>query len=637
MSLENKILLSSNSQKEKILNILTMNSNSKRNANNKMDINDKFRQINTVSDKNKDRNQLTTNYLSNKNIFLNKKNINSCYSPVKMNLNQSKKDIKENNLNTIEYSITNKDNKFERIISGKSIKSLKSNCDISQSKTSNVYRNDSFNYEPFSSKRILTIPNQGNHFGYSIDDKGEIELLDDPDKNVKFNGTKNNSIGPGQYNVVMSPRKRFVMDWSRVSEEKNMKTEIKNKIKDVKEVKLLSKLDNLYLSSNLNDEKNDMNDNCSISSKNKSINYIDNIKLKNKIFRNNDVRMKDYKTDDDYINLTLLNYQKQKEESKIMPGPGAYHFTDEFNIIPKKNKFQNFGSSVSRDLLYSPNRKLSNSIDNYLKYSFFTDNLQNDNKYAADKKIKNEKLKLIQNSNFFKQKLKVEMLKEQSIKNKKELNDRLGPGTYEPEIQKLTTSVGIENFGSLDKRKLTQGKADTPGAGAYIGLDDWSKKNVNYFRTIETESSGKKYKLDMLNYNQKINTEKNDDKMNELNYKSDAYYKQSIDHDNRVICSLNKNLPAFGSWEPRFHIFKSQINSLNGIGRYDLIYPLKQTKQRLSPFLYSSSREDMIKNRNENVGPGSYNKFDTFFDWNKKTYNIKVKNKLDKFKIINKS
>ena len=627
MSLENKILLSSNSQKEKILNILTMNSNSKRNANNKMDINDKFRQINTVSDKNKNRNQLTTNYLSNKNIFLNKKNIKSCYSPVKMNLNQSKKDIKENNLNTIEYSITNKDNKFERIISGKSIKSLKSNCDISQSKTSNVYRNDSFNYEPFSSKRILTIPNQGNHFGYSIDDKGEIELLDDPDKNVKFNGTKNNSIGPGQYNVVMSPRKRFVMDWSRVSEEKNMKTEIKNKIKDVKEVKLLSKLDNLYLSSNLNDEKNDMNDNCSISSKNKSINYIDNIKLKNKIFRNNDVRMKDYKTDDDYINLTLLNYQKQKEESKIMPGPGAYHFTDEFNIIPKKNKFQNFGSSVSRDLLYSPNRKLSNSIDNYLKYSFFTDNLQNDNKYAPDKKIKNEKLKLIQNSNFFKQKLKVEMLKEQSIKNKKELNDRLGPGTYEPEIQKLTTSVGIENFGSLDKRKLTQGKADTPGAGAYIGLDDWSKKNVNYFRTIETESSGKKYKLDMLNYNQKINTEKNDDKMNELNYKSDAYYKQSIDHDNRVICSLNKNLPAFGSREPRFHIFKSQINSLNGIGRYDLIYPLKQTKQRLSPFLYSSSREDMIKNRNENVGPGSYNKFDTVFDLNKKTYNIKVKNK----------
>ena len=96
-------------------------------------------------------------------------------------------------------------------------------------------------------------------------------------------------------------------------------------------------------------------------------------------------------------------------------------------------------------------------------------------------------------------------------------------------------------------------------------------------------------------------------------------------------------MPAFGSREPRFHILKSQINSLNGIGRYNLIYPSKQTKQRLSPFIYSSSREDMIKNRNENVGPGSYNKFDTFFDWNKKTYNIKVKNTLDKFKIINNS
>lgn len=624
MSSENKILLSSNSQKEKILNILTLSSNSKKIAINKLNINDNFRQINSVSDKNKNQNQITTNYLSNKNIFTNKKNVKSFYSPVKMKSNQSNKDIKENNLNTIEYSITNKDNKFERKVSGKSIKSKGD---------SNIYKNDSSNYEPFSPKRVLTIPNQGNHFGYSIDGKGETELLDDPDKNIKFNGTKNNSIGPGQYNVVLSPRKRFVMDWSKVSEEKNMKNEIKNKIKDFKEVKLLSKLDNLYLSSNLNDEKNDMNDNSSISSKNKMMNYMENLKLKNKIFRNNDVHMKDYKTDDDYVNLTILNYQKQKEESKILPGPGAYYFSDEFNIIPKKNKFQNFGSSVSRDLLYSPNRKLSNSIDNYIKYSFFTDNFQNHNKYPIDKKLKNEKNKLFQNSNFFKQKLKVEMLKEQSIKNKKELNNKLGPGTYETDIQKIATPAGIESFGSLDKRKLTQGNGDTPGAGSYLGLNDWTKKNFNYFRTIETESVGKKYKLDMLNYNQKINSEKGDEKMNELIYESDAYYKQSIDHDNKIICSLNKKLPAFGSREPRFHILKSQINSLNGIGRYDLIYPLKQTKQRLSPFLYSSSREDIIKNRNENVGPGSYNKFDTFFDWNKKTYNIKVKNKLDKFKV----
>ena len=39
-------------------------------------------------------------------------------------------------------------------------------------------------------------------------------------------------------------------------------------------------------------------------------------------------------------------------------------------------------------------------------------------------------------------------------------------------------------------------------------------------------------------------------------------------NDESFICSLNKNLPAFGSREPRFHILKSQINSLNGIGRY---------------------------------------------------------------------
>ena len=51
-------------------------------------------------------------------------------------------------------------------------------------------------FEPFSPKRILTIPTQNNHYGYSIDDNGETELLDDPYMEEKFNGTKNNSIGP---------------------------------------------------------------------------------------------------------------------------------------------------------------------------------------------------------------------------------------------------------------------------------------------------------------------------------------------------------------------------------------------------------------------------------------------------------
>ena len=31
---------------------------------------------------------------------------------------------------------------------------------------------------------------------------------------------------------------------------------------------------------------------------------------------------------------------------------------------------------------------------------------------------------------------------------------------------------------------------------------------------------------------------------------------------------------------------------------------------------------------------GSYVKFDTFFQWNKKSYNVKVKNKIEKYKLL---
>ena len=105
----------------------------------------------------------------------------------------------------------------------------------------------------------------------------------------------------------------------------------------------------------------------------KSSNNIDMNKFKNKIFRNNNIGLKDYKSDDDYINLTSLNYIKLKKEEEHLPGPGTYNYSDEFLINPKKNKYQNFGSSVSRHLIYSPNRKKFNPVDEYLKYSFFAD------------------------------------------------------------------------------------------------------------------------------------------------------------------------------------------------------------------------------------------------------------------------
>ncbi len=72
---------------------------------------------------------------------------------------------------------------------------------------------------------------------------------------------------------------------------------------------------------------------------------------------------------------------------------------------------------------------------------------------------------------------------------------------------------------------------------------------------------------------------------------------------------------------------------MNGVGEYNLVYPLKEIKQIGRPFLSSSLRVEK-KIDNSNIGPGSYNKYDTFFEWNKKSYNIKIKDEVDKFKSL---
>ncbi len=144
--------------------------------------------------------------------------------------------------------------------------------------------------------------------------------------------------------------------------------------------------------------------------------------------------------------------------------------------------------------------------------------------------------------------------------------------------------------------------------------------------------------MNLLNKNPEKDPSKKNEEINEIYYNDikDAYNNQSIDYDNKIICMKNKKRPAFGSREPRFHIFESQINKLNGVGEYNLLFPLKIIKQQNAPFITSSSRNNLIKKENANVGPGTYNKYDTFFQWNKKTYNTKVKYEVDKFKDIKK-
>ena len=66
-----------------------------------------------------------------------------------------------------------------------------------------------------------------------------------------------------------------------------------------------------------------------------------------------------------------------------------------------------------------------------------------------------------------------------------------------------------------------------------------------------------------------------------------------------------------------------------GVGSYNLLYPQKKIEQIKVPFLNGAkkwSNKNYIKNNklSINVGPGTYEQR-SFFDWNKKSFNVQYK------------
>ena len=508
-----------------------------------------------------------------KNIFTQKKlslNNNSEF-PVKLKLDNKRNITSDNNL-IISNNIYNK--KLERKTSRKNIKN------------ENIFNNKSINLIPFSPKRILTISTENNHFGYEVDENGNMKLLDEQDNIEKFNGTKNNSIGPDRYNIIPSPRKRLIIDWSKSLDDKKIN------INDIQNIKMLSKLDNLFLT-NVHNRNNQNKTNENKMGLSKSYSY----------------KTKDWRKEDNYIKEKLLKYEKQKKEIESYLGPGTYNLSDEFIISPKKIRFQNFGSFKSRNL-HSPKDPKKNPNEDNIKFYFLTDKIQ------TNSKENNDKIKLYKNSKFFTYKLKAEILKEKNIQDKNKLYEKMGPGCYEIKEQKYRKENNVGNFGFFEKRNL-HSSVNKVWDCSYLPLEDWTKKftkNGNKFK--------KKENIFNLLEDIKIKPEP----------KEEQNHKQNLDKEVKINIKYNLNRPGFNSDEPRFYIFQSAINEMNGVGRYNLI-PKRKNKMQFMPFIYSSERHNAVKSdNNPELGPGTYNKFDTFFQWNKKSYNIKIKDRIDSFK-----
>ena len=524
------------------------------------------------------------NSYSIKNIFEPKKSNDKRISefPTKVGLNKRRNITLKNKLIIPDNNFQSK-NQFKRKASEKAINN-----------ENNVYKTSSISLEPFSPRRILTIPTQNNHFGYTVDEKGNVELLEDPDIYEKFNGTKNNSVGPDRYNIFPSPRRKFVIDWSKNTDNKDILN--KNFLSDIKNIKLLSKLDNLFLTNVVNKKNINKND-----------------EIKSELSKNNNPRIKDFKKEEEYLKQKFLNYEKQKQEMQAYIGPGSYNLSDEFIITPKKDKFQNFGSSKSRNL-DSKKKAKSNSIDENIKYYFLIE------KNKENKFENNDKMNIYKNSKFFTYKLKAKLLKEKNIFDKKMIEENLGPGSYETKEIKNKKDNKVGSFGSLEKRNLEYNKDDKYWDGTYLPLEDWTKK-------FKKNSKIERKKENILNIFEDLNAKKENN--------DDEKFDQKEEDEAKININNNMYRPGFGSDEPRFYVFQNDINEFNGVGSYNLI-PQRKIKAQFAPFIYSSKRHNVVKNdNNPQLGPGTYNKFDTFFQWNKKSYNVKIKNRINEFKLTN--
>ena len=492
-----------------------------------------------------------------------------------------------------------------------------------------------------SPRRIPSIPDRDSKFGFGEDKEGVMEILIDPYINQKFDGTRSNSIGPDRYNTIIIKHNNAI-DWKKAAKKTLELSKTKNKTDEFYEnyknkINLTSnttntnfdKLNDFYnymnkTEGNKTNFKNKLNKRLYLNLKNSLTNRSTktNIYNKSRIYRNDKLGFKD-NHDMSYIDLTSVPLKKKNKI--VTPGPGAYDPNiGNFNFEQKKNKFQNFGTYESRNLF--PIQRMKNHKKNW-----------DDSKIKA-KMIINKSLDEKNKLNKFVRSLhsiKVNLLKEQAMKIKKEIGNKIGPGTYSPDTYyNIGNSINVNNISYSynntekkdDRKPIYISINENPGVGEYDVMGE-IKKEIDYFLYIKKskeEKAKNDLRIKMENARKKIRKKK--DKKKFIIRKE---YKDTEEYKIRQLFISNNYRPAFASAEPKFKEFGSKDDTHIGVGSYNLLYPQKKLGQIKVPFLTGSKKwSNKNFNKNEilsaNVGPGSYEQ-KSFFDWNKKSFNVQYK------------
>lgn len=479
-------------------------------------------------------------------------------------------------------------------------------------------------YDTFSDKRILSIPTKGENFGYD-ETKGTRTKFEDPDKSIKFTGEKNDSVGPGQYNsstYSYKNNKIGILDWNK-SIIRNIKKENESN----------------YCSSTKTTEPtfNESLQVVNFNPKNKLVNYFNTFNGKNR--RNLEIRLSNNSI---YKNINLEKYlhgstfnnkilNKNNNQNSINDETQTKNYSNyslnTLCVSPKNEKFQFFGSSTSRGILYpkiknnikiGPIMKSSNLHLDIVSNKEQNNNIQSNN-ISQHKSINNLEYKKMERAS---------VMNNLSKKLKNEINANLGPGTYDPEkIPSKNFEYAIENFGSLEKRfpSKTWEENEYPGSGAYLDIKVWGPKKKVQNLSKRIPENIRKRNLDGISANKMCLFRK---KIMEESNKSPSVGYYDIGMINSIQGNVNKSKSLRKDYFEKYY-FKvdNKDSNINNLHEFNADKN-KQVKiyQQNAPFLEISGRYDLENYRqkklyNPNIGPGTYKK-DSYFDWNKKSFNM---------------
>jgi hypothetical protein len=329
------------------------------------------------------------------------------------------------------------------------------------------------------------------------------------------------------------------------------------------------------------------------------------------------------------------------------PGPGYYNIETAstcFRSRPMPEKYQTFGSNSLRFM--------DHGINDIGPGSYFKDDQRLEK--IKLKKFLDEKVNFSQNLALNKEEIKKERLFEQDSKlgingliNRSKIlvdGNFPGPGWYESisdNFQKKRAS-NCGQFGSIEKRFAENLFTEpTPGPGAYIGIPKNQTTSIsgNIYKLIRKPKKHKSddersksppgpdttnLSIELKKSNDKIKLRKKEKEIPDVGtYNSDIIFSMGYKNMKKINKYNSINAP-FTSKEKRFKNIEIKTAGMHlAPGQY---YKDKSMLVNITsaspPFNTSVDRLNEKPDKNKNLnGPGMYN-LNSYFDWNKKSYNI---------------